>query len=225
MNVVKDEYPHPQPGPDRTTSAAPPGLRAQKADATRRRVLEQARSLFLARGYAATTTREIAAAAAVTERTLFNLVVSKSDLLREVLMTYVFTDDYGPLLERKDFRPVLAARTTEQFLTRFTGWVLELHQQTSAVAEMTRAAAAVDPPAAEIWAWGNAQQVTDLTNLSTELERRGWLRTGGSPRPVARSLAVLCGHETYWRMVVLEQASPAEYRRWLQRHCAAELVG
>jgi hypothetical protein len=87
--------------------------------------------------------------------------------------------------------------------------VLALHQQTSAVAEMTRAAGVVDPGAAEIWRWGNAQQVTDLLSFSVELRSRGWLRPGDSPREVARSLAVLCGHETYWRMVVQEKASPA----------------
>jgi TetR/AcrR family transcriptional regulator of autoinduction and epiphytic fitness len=225
MNVVKHEYPQLTTDPAPTASDAPQGLRAQKADATRRRVVEQARALFVTQGYAATTTREIAAAAKVTERTLFNLVPSKSDLLREVLLTYVFADEYGPLLERKDFQPVLRARTVAAFLTRFTRWVLALHERTSAVAEMTRAAAGVDAAAAQSWAWGNAQQVTDLTNLGAELRRRGWLRTGGSPRSVARSLAVLCGHETYWRMVVQEQVGPARYRQWLERHCAVELAG
>jgi TetR/AcrR family transcriptional regulator, regulator of autoinduction and epiphytic fitness len=232
MSKVKHDSPRPVPspvpgGPQGTTTVGTEpvqGVRAQKAEATRRRVVEQARTLFLAQGYAATTTREVAAAAQVTERTLFNLVATKSDLLREVLLTYVFTDDYGPLLERKDFQPVIRAGTPDQLLSAFTRWVLALHQQTSAVAEMTRAAGVVDPGAAEIWRWGNAQQVTDLLNFSVELRSRGWLRPGDSPRAVARSLAVLCGHETYWRMVVQEEASPAQYRRWLRRHCAAELA-
>jgi hypothetical protein len=136
----------------------------------------------------------------------------------------VFTDDYGPLLARKDFQPVLAAGSVEHFLTAFTRWVLDLHERTADVAEMTRAAAGVDAPAAAMWTWGNAQQVTDLVNLSTELARRGWLRPGGSPRTVGRSLAVLCGHETYWRLVITEQLSPTSYRRWLRRHCATELT-
>jgi len=148
--------------------------RVEKAAATRRRVLEQALTLFLEQGFAATTTREIADRAHVTERTLFNLAANKSDLLRQVLLTFVFTDDFGPLLERKDFQPVLRTHTVAAFLTEFTHWVDNLHQQTSAAAEMTRAAAGADPGAAEIWTWGNQQQITDLHNLSTELRRRGW---------------------------------------------------
>jgi AcrR family transcriptional regulator len=197
--------------------------RVEKAAATRRRVLEQALTLFLEQGFAATTTREIADRAHVTERTLFNLAANKSDLLRQVLLTFVFTDDFGPLLERKDFQPVLRTHTVAAFLTEFTHWVDNLHQQTSAAAEMTRAAAGADRGAAEIWTWGNQQQITDLHNLSTELRRRGWLRPGLSAAEAASSLAVLSGHETYWRLVIEQQWSPFRYRRWLRRHCAAEL--
>ena len=64
--------------------------RAEKAEATRSRVIARARDLFLVQGYAATSTRQIAADAEVTERTLFNIVPTKSDLLRDVLKTYVF---------------------------------------------------------------------------------------------------------------------------------------
>src|SRR6476469_6851436 len=163
--------------------------RVEKAAATRRRVLEQALTLFLEQGFAATTSREIADRAHVTERTLFNLAANKSDLLRQVLLTFVFTDDFGPLLERKDFQPVLRTHTVAAFLTEFTHWEDNLHQQTSAAAAMTRAAAGADPGAAE----------------------------------AASSLAVLSGHETYWRLVIEQQWSPFRYRRWLRRHCAAEL--
>jgi AcrR family transcriptional regulator len=198
--------------------------RAQKTAATRARVIDSARSLFVSQGYAVTTTREVAAAAAVTERTLFNVVASKSDLLREVLMTYVFTGDYGPLLKRRDFAPVLAAPSVDGFLTRYSRWVAALHASTSAVAEMTRAAAPVDAGAAEVWAWGNAQQVVDLDNLARALDERGWLRPGLSRREVGRSFAVLSGHETYWRLVIEQRWSAATYRRWLRRHCAADLI-
>ena len=187
-------------------------------------MIECARTLFLTHGYAATTTRQVAAGAHVTERTLFNVVASKSELLREVLLTYVFTDDHGPLLERKDFLPVLEASSVEAFLTRYSTWVADLHRRTAAVAEVTRAAASADPGAAEMWAWGNAQQIEDLENLARLLDQRGWLRPDLAPRDVARSLAALSGHETYWRLVTLEHWTLGTYRAWLRRHCATELV-
>jgi AcrR family transcriptional regulator len=194
------------------------------AVATRARVIECARTLFLTQGYATTTTRQVAASAHVTERTLFNVVPSKSDLLREVLLSYVFTDDHGPLLERTDFGPVLGADSVETFLTQYSRWVTDLHRRTSAVAEMTRAAASVDAGAAQMWAWGNAQQIVDLDNLVKVLDQRHWLRPDLSAPEAARSFAVLSGHETYWRLVTEQHWSLSKYRQWLRRHCATELV-
>jgi len=198
--------------------------RVDKTALTRARVIESARTLFLLQGYAATTTRQVASHAKVTERTLFNIVATKSQLLREVLLSYVFTDDFGPLLERQDFSPVLRAASVGEFLTAYSKWVVSLHSRTADLAEMTRAAASVDIGAAEIWRWGNAQQVVDLTNLAAQLSQRGWLRTGSAPEDVARSLAVLSGHESFWRLVNEEHWSRTRYRRWLRRHCAAELT-
>jgi AcrR family transcriptional regulator len=197
--------------------------RTEKAAATRARVIECARTLFLTQGYAVTTTRQVAASAHVTERTLFNVVASKSDLLREVLLTYVFTDNHGPLLQREDFAPVLGADNVEAFLTRYSQWVADLHRRTSAVAELTRAAASVDAGAADMWAWGNAQQILDLDNLAKVLDQRHWLQPDLSPREVARSFAVLSGHETYWRLVTEQHWSLSRYRQWLRRHCATDL--
>jgi AcrR family transcriptional regulator len=201
-----------------------PSTRTQKAAATRARLIECARTLFVTQGYAATTTREVAAAAHVTERTLFNVVPSKGELLREVLLTYVFTEDDSPLLQRQDFAPVLQAEGVETFLAQYSRWVSDLHRRTSVVAEMTRAAASVDPGAAEMWAWGNAQQIVDLNNLAHVLDRRHWLRPGLAAREVAQSFAVLSGHETYWRLVTDQQWSLRRYRRWLHRHCANEMI-
>jgi AcrR family transcriptional regulator len=198
--------------------------RTEKTAATRARVIDCARALFLAQGYAVTTTRQVATSAHVTERTLFNVVASKSDLLREVLLTYVFTGEHGPLLERKDFAPVLGADNLEAFLTRYSQWVADLHRRTAAVAELTRAAASVDPGAAELWAWGNAQQIVDLDNLVKVLGQRHWLRPDLPRREVVRSLDVLSGHGTYWRLVTEQHWSLSAYRRWLRRHCATELV-
>lgn len=198
--------------------------RVGQAEATRARLLESARTLFVLQGYAGTTTRQIAGHAGVTERTLYNVVASKGDLLRQVLLTYVFGDDPGPLLQRRDFLPVVKAADVDEFVVEFTRWVVSLHTRTSAEAEVTRAAAPVDASAAELWRWGNTQQVIGLRELAGVLAQRGWLRDSLTSDEVAQSLAVLSGHETYWRLVHEERWSKARYRRWLSRHCAAELV-
>jgi AcrR family transcriptional regulator len=207
--------------------------RAEQAAQTRLRLLERARELFLEQGYAATSTRQIAAAAQVTERTLFNIVASKSELLRLVVITSVvgepvstpWADTSDPLLERDEFARALGAGTTAQALNQFCAAVTELHQRSARLAAVVRAAADVDPGAAAFWSWGVAQQVSDCRRFVDLLHSRGSLRPGLEPAEAADSLAVLSGHETYWRFSEELGWPPERYRRWLHRLCSAELLG
>lgn len=199
--------------------------RSDKAAETRSRVVTQAGALFLAQGFAATSTRQIAAAAGVTERTLFNIVASKGELLRQVVLAEAFAGDQAPLLERADFAPVLVAPARQQFLAEFARWVINLHTRSAPLAEVVRAAATVQPEAAAVWAWGNARQVADCQRLAELLAERGWLREGPTASEIGVSLAVLTGHQTYWILVTGCGWLPQQYQRWLEHHCATELKG
>lgn len=198
--------------------------RAEKARDTQSRLVEQARALFLAQGFAATSTREVAAAAGVTERTLFNIVASKSDLLRLVMVTDVFDQTQVALLERADFAPVRDAVSLEEFVAQFARWVARLHERTARLAEVIRAAAAVEPAAAEMWAAGNARQVSELRDVVRLLLHRGWLPEGLGTADLPESLAVLTGHETYWRLVSTCRWQIPRYRDRLHRLLLLELA-
>ena len=60
--------------------------RRQIGARNRRKLLDAATGLFAQRGYRGTTTRDIAAAAGITERTLFRHVPSKAVLFREAVI-------------------------------------------------------------------------------------------------------------------------------------------
>ncbi|MFJ9371236.1 TetR/AcrR family transcriptional regulator [Nocardia sp. NPDC101769] len=62
------------------------GRRELNKQATRQALLDAAKSLFAQRGYAATTVREIADEAGVTERTFFRYFAGKEELLVEDLL-------------------------------------------------------------------------------------------------------------------------------------------
>ena len=92
--------------------------RAQQAAATRLRVLERSVDVFLAKGFAGSSTRELAAAGGVTEKTLFNIFGSKAELLRQGALHVIVGAD-RPLLERSDFDAALHAADGPAVLAGF----------------------------------------------------------------------------------------------------------
>jgi AcrR family transcriptional regulator len=64
-----------------TTALAPEGLRQRKRRATRTRLVDEALTLFLARGYEATTVDDIAAAAGISKRSFFDYFPTKEDVV------------------------------------------------------------------------------------------------------------------------------------------------
>src|ERR671936_377992 len=63
------------------TAGAPAGLRERKKQQTRRLIAETARRLFNERGFEQVTVAEIARAAEVSEKTVFNYFPAKEDLV------------------------------------------------------------------------------------------------------------------------------------------------
>jgi len=78
------------PPTDRSTTAAPTGLRERKKAQTRAAIQRHALHLFQEAGYAATTMEQIAAAAEVSPSTLYRYFPTKEDL--------VLQDDFDPFL-------------------------------------------------------------------------------------------------------------------------------
>lgn len=115
-------------------ATAEPGLREQRKNERRRRVLEAAREVFLERGYENATTREIATRAGVAVGTVFVYAHDKRDLL----MTIV-NDDLEALtdasLARLDSGQPFLDRLIALFEPRYRYWVRDPEISTVALTE------------------------------------------------------------------------------------------
>ena len=105
-----------------TTPTAQPGLRERKKQRTRELIAETARRLFVERGFERVTVAEIARAADVAEKTVFNYFATKEDLVYWRLEAFE-----GELLaairERPPGESALAAFA--RFVLAERGWLAE----------------------------------------------------------------------------------------------------
>jgi AcrR family transcriptional regulator len=95
-----------------------PGLRERKKQRTRQALYEAATRLFLTQGYTRTTVAEIAAAAGVSTKTLFNYFSGKEDLLFRHRYERMAAMELGLVEELRHVAP-------EQALARMAGQVVE----------------------------------------------------------------------------------------------------
>ena len=128
--------------------------RAERARQTRDRMIDSAKELFVAQGYAATAMEQIAAAAGVAVQTVYYTFKTKGQLLAEVVeVTAAGDDDSVPPSRRAWVQEMLAA-SSPQRVTRSGGGKRhgDLHARSRrAVARRRRGAAAADPYVDEYW--------------------------------------------------------------------------
>lgn len=121
------------------------GRRAQ-AQATRERILDNARELFVTRGYAGTSIAQIAAASGVSAPTVFTGFKSKVNLLRAAVETALVGDDEPvPMAQRPAMRHVHTGATAQEVLSRYAALFVEIAPRACPIALVVYAAADADP--------------------------------------------------------------------------------
>jgi AcrR family transcriptional regulator len=135
-----------------------PGRR-DRARRTRRAVVDAARELFVANGYAATSIRAVAAAAGVSVPTVEQAFGTKRALLKEVVdVTRAGDDEPVAMLDREPAVAAAAAATALEFLDLIAAEIAGVAARVSAVQAVLGAAAAGDPEIAGLAAEIDAQR-------------------------------------------------------------------
>jgi AcrR family transcriptional regulator len=122
---------------------------AEKA-ATRTRVVEAARALFVERGYRATTITDIARAAGVAVQSVYNVAASKSELLHlAVDLAVAGDDDPVRMTERADVERIASTADPERQLDLIAAMITTIQTRSATIQAAYREAAATDPTVAD----------------------------------------------------------------------------
>jgi AcrR family transcriptional regulator len=190
--------------------------RQEQAQMTRRKILEAARRLFTAQGYAATTLPSIAREAGTSAPTITAVFGTKSALLHALINLEVRGDTAStPLVERPWWKEMLAEPDPRRQLRMHAANGRRIQERSADIAQITEGAATADPEIAAMLERLHTNRLRDVRMVAESLGDEQALAPGVTVARAADLLWALSGAELY-RMLVVERGwSPDEYEEWL----------
>jgi AcrR family transcriptional regulator len=193
--------------------------------ATRLRVIEAAKALFIAHGYPATTLEAIADAADTSLPTLYRLFSSKRALLKVVLDVSFGGDDQPVAFgDRPEVQAARAHRDPQALIEAFTPILRELMERSSAIMRVLATAAQVDPDAAQLMDNIRQQRYVGQSRIVAALSERGALRPD-LPIAEANDITYTILSPDVHHILTAERGwTGDQYEHWLARSLNALLV-
>jgi AcrR family transcriptional regulator len=191
----------------------------------RRAVVDAARTLFLDRGYQATTIDAISDHSDVPAATVYRLFSSKLGILKALLDVSIAGDDRAlSLPERPQVATLLAEPDPEKLLAGFASFTVGINARTSDVYRILSSASGSDPAAAVLLAGYQQQRAEGQGRIARSLARARALRPGLRERDAADLIHALMSPELY-RLLVIDRGWPLErYEQWLADTLADQLT-
>jgi TetR/AcrR family transcriptional regulator, regulator of autoinduction and epiphytic fitness len=199
--------------------------RADRARATRRRIVEAALEQFLEHGYAVTM-EAIAERAGVAVQTVYFVFHSKPQLLKEVSF-YAAAGEHEPppVMERPWVAEALAAQSPGAMLDLVVDNGTDIFTRVAPLSPALAAAAAADRELDDYVRSVGAQRHAGLARLVRHAADRGWLRPGLSLERATDIMSAV-HHPSVHRILVGERGwTPAEYKAWQKEVLREQLFG
>jgi AcrR family transcriptional regulator len=189
--------------------------RRARARATRIRVLDAARALFVERGYVATTIDAIAERADVSPETIYARFGNKRTILSDLVDVSIAGDDVAaPILERDWVQAMRDQPDPHRRLRMLAGHGHSILERRAAVDEVVSGAAAADPDIAALRHAGKVQRHAGQRELLRIVVGPGGLRDGLDLDAAADILYAIGSPETYQLLVTDRGWSPARFEAW-----------
>lgn len=198
---------------------------AEKARQTRARVLAAAEELFTERGYGATTLQEIADRAGVAVQTIYFVFRNKRTLLKDLADVAVAGDDEPvPTMQRPWFTAAMAAPTAEEHLRAHVAGAVSVDARISALYDVIRTAAALEPELDELRRAGDGQRYAVQLAAAQALTAKPGARPGVTVDHAADLLYATISPEMYLLLVRDRGWSPERFVDWARESLRAQLI-
>jgi AcrR family transcriptional regulator len=205
--------------------AKPGQARRDRANATRRKLVDVAYSLFCQQGYAQTTMESIAAEADVAVQTVYYVFGTKAGLLREVIETAAAGQpDPPPVAQRSWMQQALATEDGHRALATAIEHGVDIYARVAPLGPTIKTAAASDPDIDAYW-----RRITDgrragMGQFIASLAEHGQLQAGLDPQRATDLLFVIYSHETFLGLTQDADWAIAEYKAWLYKTLSHQLI-
>ena len=198
--------------------------RAEQAAATRALLREAAGRLFLERGYAATSMREVARRAGVGERTLYDAFPSKAALFEHVVGVAIVGDERPvPVAERPDHLAALAERDGSRAVALFADLVTDLLERAGPLIMVAVESAGADE-SMRSFADSGAHQSRENTGAFVRALVEHGLLDAREEAAAAAGMFAVCSPHVHQIMRRHAGRTAAQYREWLEATLAATLL-
>jgi AcrR family transcriptional regulator len=191
----------------------------------RRAVVEAARTLFVERGYGATTIEAVSDRSDVPPATVYRLFSSKLGILKALLDVSIAGDDEElPVLDRPEVAALFAEPDPEELLAGFARINVAINERSGQIYQVLASAARSEPEAAEILGQYTQQRQQGQGLIARALARAGALRSDLRERDAADIIHVFMSPEVYRLLVIDRRWSRARYESWLENALAQQLL-
>jgi AcrR family transcriptional regulator len=188
-------------------------------------VVDAAHTLFLERGYGATTIDAISARSDVPAATVYRLFSSKRGILKALLDISIAGDDESvAVADRSPVRTLLSTPDPVEMVSGFVGFAAQVNARTSAIYRILVSAAASDPDAATLLEELTVQRQQGQGRIARALARAGALRPPLRERDAADIIHALLSPEMYGLLVVDRGWPSDRYKAWLTATLIEQLL-
>jgi len=190
--------------------------RETQARETRRSILDEARTLFVATGYTATTIQAIAERAGVAVQTVYAVFGNKRELLRQLIESTIVGDDEPlPITERSEAQAVANEPDARRRAELDAALSRSITERVAPIVRVAEEAAASDPELAAMMDVVKAARRKEMIASVKILAGPDGLRVDRGE--AAATLYILYSPQVAGMLMGDYGWSPERYERWLAR--------